>query len=88
MGLFDIGLVNSYILHCESVKKLNSQNKQNTTTMTHAMFRRFLSAQLYHIKDSDLVDDDVSDGMSAVLLYFFVILLTFLCDRLLVPNAP
>ena len=59
MGLFDIGLVNSYILHCESVKKLNSQNEQNNRTLTHAMFRRFLSAQLYHVKDSDLVDDDV-----------------------------
>ncbi len=65
MGLFDIGLVNAYILHCESTKK------RNTAPMTHAMFRRFLSAQLYHAKDSDLVDDVVTDGMSAVLLYFF-----------------
>ena len=65
MGLFDIGLVNAYILHCESMKK------QNGTATTHAMFRRFLSAQLYHVKDSDLVDDDVTEGMSAVLWYFF-----------------
>jgi hypothetical protein len=59
--------------------------KQNSKPMTHATFRRFLSAQLYHVKDSDLVDDDVTDGMTAVLLSF---LLTFLSDRLLVPNAP
>jgi hypothetical protein len=78
MGLFDIGLVNAYILHCESMKK------QNSKPLTHATFRRYLSAQLYHVKDSDLVDDDVTDGMTAVLLSF---LLTFLSDRLLVPTS-
>ena len=56
MGLFDVGLVNTYILHCEAMKKLGS------TPMTHAEFRRYLSAQLYFVKDTDLVDNDVSTG--------------------------
>ena len=56
LGLYDVGLVNIYILHCESMKRVDHQR------LAHSKFWRFLSAQLCTDRDLDLMDDDVPAG--------------------------